>query len=672
MLNYPYKLKIFHLYDTGKKMAEDKSNEIKLKSISELLGMTFFIPSYQRGYRWDKQQVEDLLEDICAFADKKNKSEKEFYCLQPIVVRKFNKNDEETTKNLTSELNNNEWYEVIDGQQRLTTIKILISYLVKELYPGKTLYDKHKKNIFEILYETRPDSISFLNTIDNSKSNDFIDYYYISTAYNVIKEWFDSPEMEDPQQSKESIRNTLLYGINNQKQEGIVQVIWYELNDKNNKPIDTFLRINMGKIPLTNAELIKALFLQKRNFVTGEVEGLRQKGNLAADDAIELRQMEIASEWDNIEYALQNEDFWGFLNKEKNEVPARIEFLFNLIYELEWRKDKKKFDDWYGTDEHKVFRYFNKLFDEKSEKITYEIIKGEWDKIKDYFYAFEEWFNKPVWYHYIGFLIYCGVSVVDIYKIYKDKKKKEFTKALIDKIKAKFKIEYEKDEDGNFVINMSFENSAEELRQFFLLFNIEYIIKQYNEKLSKNKGKEDDLFIIKFPFKIFNNEKWHIEHIDSYTPNSITKVSDQKTWLKTNRDDLKGEIDDETLLEIEIFLKTDNPGNFEELYKKLSLFTSENEIDKDKKNSIGNLTLLNEEINCSYGNALFPVKRHIIIKEDMQGKFIPICTKHVFLKYFDEKGTSRTKWGSDDIKNYQNHIGNVLEIFLLFKGENNE
>ena len=35
-------------------------NKIELKSVSELLGMKFFIPSYQRGYRWTEQQVKDL------------------------------------------------------------------------------------------------------------------------------------------------------------------------------------------------------------------------------------------------------------------------------------------------------------------------------------------------------------------------------------------------------------------------------------------------------------------------------------------------------------------------------------------------------------------------------------------------------------------------------------
>ena len=33
-------------------------NIIGLKSVRELLGLNFFIPDYQRGYRWTAQQVE--------------------------------------------------------------------------------------------------------------------------------------------------------------------------------------------------------------------------------------------------------------------------------------------------------------------------------------------------------------------------------------------------------------------------------------------------------------------------------------------------------------------------------------------------------------------------------------------------------------------------------------
>lgn len=42
-------------------------NKIELKSVNELLGMKFFVPSYQRGYRWTERQVKDLLDDLNEF-----------------------------------------------------------------------------------------------------------------------------------------------------------------------------------------------------------------------------------------------------------------------------------------------------------------------------------------------------------------------------------------------------------------------------------------------------------------------------------------------------------------------------------------------------------------------------------------------------------------------------
>lgn len=46
--------------------------KIELKTVSELLGMKFFIPSYQRGYRWTEQQIENLLNDILKFRQRWN------------------------------------------------------------------------------------------------------------------------------------------------------------------------------------------------------------------------------------------------------------------------------------------------------------------------------------------------------------------------------------------------------------------------------------------------------------------------------------------------------------------------------------------------------------------------------------------------------------------------
>lgn len=79
------------------------------KTIGELLENKFFIPSYQRGYRWTERQVEDLLNDVWDFITKTGKKDNEWYCLQPVVVKKTNNH-----------------YEVLDGQQRLTTIFLIL------------------------------------------------------------------------------------------------------------------------------------------------------------------------------------------------------------------------------------------------------------------------------------------------------------------------------------------------------------------------------------------------------------------------------------------------------------------------------------------------------------------------------------------------------------------
>ena len=104
-------------------------NIIEIKSVGDLLGMKFLIPSYQRGYRWTEKQVKDLLNDVNEFEPRKipDSDEETWYCLQPLVVKRIDENDSRLPKD-----NKTNWYEVIDGQQRLTTIFIILKLIDKE------------------------------------------------------------------------------------------------------------------------------------------------------------------------------------------------------------------------------------------------------------------------------------------------------------------------------------------------------------------------------------------------------------------------------------------------------------------------------------------------------------------------------------------------------------
>lgn len=589
------------------------SNQITLKTINDLMGLNFFIPSYQRGYRWTEQQVKDLLNDIWEFTNKSNKQPGEFYCLQPIVVKECTK---ETIENLQSNGENNTWYEVIDGQQRLTTIFLLIHYF-NEMWVGKKKIPELK-----IAYETRNNSTNFLgnikidngNVISSYPNDSCIDYYFISNAYKTIDTWVEQ---------KGNFDNNALqsYFKSNTK------VIWYELSNVDDS-IESFIRLNVGKIPLTNAELIKALFLQERNF----------------GDEVELRQLEIAKEWDSMEYALQNNDFWAFLNETDSNIPARIELLFDVMYKVA-KKDDIEADKKYGTDQYATFRFFNEKFN-PTVNLAEAVVKS-WNEIKDYFSAFEDWFNDNEWYHYIGYLIWSGVSVVDIYLLYKESSKKEFKKKLIELVRKQIgKIEYS-GTDGNYNVDVTYDTDKKVLRSLLLLYNIEFILQK----------KEYDYY--RFPFDLFKSEKWDIEHISSQTTNELKEKNAQEEWLKVALDALEDNIKEEYENTVS------SADDFDAKRKWITNRVGEENIEESMKNCIGNLTLLNAKINRGYGNAIFPAKRQEIIKYDKNGSFIPLCTKNVFLKYLT--GGNNLRWGKNDIQISTNHFVEILSNYLTKK-----
>ena len=110
----------------------------------------FFIPAYQRGYRWEKEHVQMLLNDVWENGDNN-------YSLQPVVVKKLDENT----------------YELIDGQQRTTTLYLILKYM-KQVLPFIELN-------FKLSYETREKSAAFLDSIDEGLKDENIDFHHIKT-----------------------------------------------------------------------------------------------------------------------------------------------------------------------------------------------------------------------------------------------------------------------------------------------------------------------------------------------------------------------------------------------------------------------------------------------------------------------------------------------------------
>jgi len=553
------------------------------KTIGELLENKFFIPSYQRGYRWTERQVEDLLNDVWDFITKTGKKDNEWYCLQPVVVKKTNNH-----------------YEVLDGQQRLTTIFLILKHLER--------FIESEKKSFEIEYETRNTESSnsklFLQSIDlksEKESKENIDYFHIFQAYKKIKEWFQTKANQGYNSISSKFVTPFLEST---------KVIWYEVSSEKDA-IEIFTRINMGKIPLTNAELIKALFLNSSNFPDSDTEEIR------------LRQLEIASEWDRMEYSLQNDEFWYFINNSDNELPTRIEFLFNIMKNIDGVKN--------GNDQYSTFRFFSEKFKSKSK----DEIDANWKEIKRIFQTIEEWFTDRELYHKIGFLISANSDITELLKEVKNKQKQEFRKLLDIKIAEKVKCEN--------LEELEYGKHSDLIRKILLLHNIQTMLNNKNET-------------IRFPFERYKKEKWDIEHIHAIATKVKVKFEDQNTWLFYN------------------FVKTEQHTNLE-LNSQIENAIKGNQIAEDDfqsiveyvlgddDNTIRNLCLLDRGTNRSYKNDSFKNKRNKIIENEKNGTFIPVCTRNVFMKYYSKELKDLEIWNENDRADYLDDLKRVVYNF---------
>ncbi|QNA44295.1 DUF262 domain-containing protein [Lacibacter sediminis] len=568
-------------------------NFLNIKSIGELLKYSFNIPSYQRGYRWQvKYQVKPLLEDIWSYEIDYANPEA-FYCLQPVVVKKVSEN----------------LYELIDGQQRLTTILLILHYF------NQTEFKTPKKH-YSLHFETRLAQEDFLEIVENKEATaENIDLFHLYSAYQFISTWFEEKEEANP-----AIKSNFYDKLINK-----TKVIWYEINDSSSV-IDIFTRLNIGKIPLTNAELVKALFLSK----------------VFAKEDKYLKQLNIASEWDRIEQSLQKPEFWYFICTTPDKYDTRIEYIFDLM------KNKPVDAETYYT-----FYRFYEEFDGRKNSI--KTIDNIWLSIKEYFLSFEEWFQDRELYHLIGYLTSVSKNVQTIHELSRQTSKLKFKEKL--RTIARETI-------TKAITELNFEDNKRDVKNALLLFNVLTII---NNKKSS----------IRFPFNHYHNQRWDIEHIRSQTSKEITG-KDKENWANTclqyfsgvlydgsNETDILAHCD--TLSETEKeychrllkILKKEDDVQFDALYADLTLYFGEND-DLEDIDNLSNLTLLDETTNRMYKNAFFPVKRSHIINKEKQGVFIPLCTKNVFLKAYSRKLGEVMYWNANDANDYLQEIENTL------------
>lgn len=554
------------------------SKILELKSIENFRGFHFLVKDYQRGYKWTATEVRQLLDDLNEFEPKEN----EFYCLQPIIIKV-----------------DNDKKELIDGQQRCTTIYLILQYLGQHL--------------FDITYQTREQSAEFLNEIATlnlsgewndwvalHSKKDNVDNYHFFQAYRAIQNWFAEKSEDEKSRFLEKLLSK-------------TKVIWYEVTGEIDS-IELFTRINSNKIPLTEAELIKALFL------------------IALTDASTRREWVVAQQWDTTENELEESEFWYFIAA--NTPPATpIDYIFSLSEVV------KKQENYQG--EYPIFNaYYNAYKNAENKKLW---VETQWNEVRNNFLTLKEWFKDFEYYHLVGALIHLGYNINTIFdlKLQSNSKTafKEALKAEFAKIIGSF---------GNNLENVYYSSGKE--RKALLLFNIISIL-QSEEKAYR------------FPFNKFKTMNWDIEHIHAIATDTNNKAV-QKAWLEENKNYIT---DDETLakkIQDILSLKEIKEEELSSLVEEVTKYLSEKGFDNDNINDLSNLTLLDSGTNRSYKNIIFPLKRMRIIEEDKKGTFIPLCTKNVFQKYYTPKANNLSIWSKDDKENYRQSIITTFNTFV--------
>ena len=530
---------------------------LELRLVGNISG-SFCVKRYQRGYRWGEIEVNQLLNDIW---ESKGKP----YSLQPIVVKR-------------DEADDTKW-ELIDGQQRLTTLFLVFAFMQRDRL-------QNADAPYSITYETRQDSNAYLQSFDANLADGHIDSFHLNGAYECIRAWFKKYGARS-----QYVANAF-YGCLFES----VHVIWYEA-PKELLSTALFTRLNIGRIPLTDAELVKALLLTRSHTEPGTTD----------------RVNEIAAQWDIIERDLQHPDIWAFVaNDAAVESPTRISLLLDTLAGAPVGRERQRFHTFDALREN-----VEKQGDEKAGSRAEEL----WNNIVALHALVLGWYENRNHYHKIGFLVAAGKSFSSLVAL------------ASDKLKSKFEIELDSlirdtlDLSPSDIPKLKYDNDYEKCRLLLILMNVEMV------RRVKNSTE-------RYPFKLHHGTTWSLEHIHAQQQEELAKKEQWTTWIDLHRKALADlQIDHELRSDLlrrmdDAKVQLDRPI-FRALARDVTAaFSCDDGATGQSVHSVSNLALLERGHNSALRNAVFEVKRLRILELDQNGEYIPIATRQVFLKYF--------------------------------------
>jgi uncharacterized protein with ParB-like and HNH nuclease domain len=561
----------------------------------------YYIAPYQRGYKWKSVTKDDsvclLMKDLLDAAENPGGE----YYLQFI-----------TTK--LSEVNEQKVLEVIDGQQRLTTLTLLLSVLAYksnsgvaaisnnllsyEVRPSVTLFFQNHiyTNIESIIYNTWE---QFLKLHPGANEQDI---YYLFNAAKKINEILD--------ERKVKIIEVETYILDN------VKIILNNI-ERNINCEEMFSNLNDNKIELTSAELIKGLFLTKSARENTE-------NRITYKEILEIRAV-MGRQWDDLAHWSNRKEIKSFYFENSSDVLDKLLLLLATA------------DGYEGTENNENNAVFN-FFQSRIKKGDLTTSKYFTD-LKRLKHLLNDWYHDTQIHNLMGFMFFARGrrfivgDTLELMNLTKSEIRSwlqtEILKLLPDDISL---LEYGID-------NGTLHNTLLALSVF--------------------NGNN------KFDFHSFSNSKmsWSLEHIFPQNPEELSNTLKEKDLKilntlakgKTNEfEKVRNKLSDfEESMELE---KTYNSLCSKLKMKECELTLNEKKIlyriiRIEKLNNFGNMALLTKSDNSSNKNGMFDKKRQNVARRVSAGSFVPKHTYDVFSKLVSDKMTPElSAWSASDIE----------------------
>lgn len=573
--------------------------------ITDISGCNFYIPSYQRGYKWRSKDVEYLIEDLNDYQGFKP------YYMQPLVVaRKEGK------------------IIVVDGQQRLTTF-----FLIWRRLYEKGVLENHpfdKSNCFSLEYENRHESTTYL-------------------SFQGDRFTKETPDVRNFKRAESTI-DTLLPRIDIKHFEKVffeqATFLWYELDDPDEGP-KTFEKLNGKRIALTDVELCK-VFLLSNSCTTAS------------------QRSERAAAWQSMEYRFQDDKFYSFISKDFNSSHDQSRMNYILDVSLDKIQEEQneyldyplynrlKNDTAKGVNVWKrLVQAFHRMEMMYDNPLYYNLvgflISGTNTQLRDIMddVVYCEFGSKLI--KRVTDWVKTGTQLPNL--VYKDKK--TFPSLLLFNILC------------DLMVRETTSTKLEEKYGFTHRFRFDLLRDEGYDKEHVHATNSQGLRSaiewqqwIKGILAYMSLDK--INQIEESDLLTMKRVRDITITAEDGEDEeaLKKKLTDAITKEL-------NSERFAKIFDKVNSIVNENDDNEDKQNSIGNMALLNAVINRdqAYAASPFAIKRAIIHERINQGCFVPKGTQLMFDKTFRNDPDELYHWAKD---NYFNGAESDKDSFIKF------